>query len=1195
MAEPWDNLNDFIHGIFGGGNKPAPAPVPTVPTAPTTSSFEYGSTSGSNGTNTSYLADLPLFEEIPSRAIAEQAMYGADRALHIWRKRLVNETNKAAGSTLSEFDYLGPGGLDRRYDPDSEYAGSDGTVYMYAGKPITKDEYDERAPQIAKAEATAKNKPKSEMYLAATAAISELESYKNTIKNNLSQYPEDPKDEKPTGGTKGDPYKITPQQFLAGLAMQESSSGPLAGGGGYVPSWASAPLTQGFGPTDEVRDGSYTDPETGEYYPHFNKGYDFGLPEGTPIDAAAGGVVVSANRAGDGWGVSVKIRDAEGNIHNYGHLKGINVAQGQTVKPGDIIGFSGNTADPLPDGTVTSTGPHLSYDVWKESSGKFFEPKKFVAGGGDAGGGYDKVNETTGAYGRYQFLPQYWDWYASTAGYPGADIKDPAMQEAVALYHVTRLLNQYDDPRKVAAIWYMGETNFLNSTPESLAAPQNGGPSVMDYVDGVMGYVANAAKLRNEGIMAPDGTYISVGSGSSGSGGSIYDPLKAKQDKEDRDYELWKRQLGFETSRATEVDRRYDDISGRMDDYLTQTGKANDLWADVANALGNEAKLKELNQSIQDDAIATAANVNAAVNAGKLGYRDALAGPIWSNSLGPIQKELEAVRAALQTAPPGFTDSILATIPKSVPMPYEVTEPLNLPGYTGEYWGTKRYAVGTIPRYANGTPQKPTWREEPDIALYNSGGTLSPQRLAQLRAWGFIDQGTPTTGGTGTAPTPPPGAGTTYKPGYVPRNATLPPDLRVPDDGEWLDAATAKAIMMISSGNAQFAQAWGLGDLAPYAGMPASNFDGGLRVMIQNAVLAHKDDPASVALFGTFPNNPTVWVPDPNAPPAAANPGGAANTRTSGTGFQGNPGQAATYGGVYSGGMDPYDSARIALEKEQLALQKEIARAQQKLDQDRFALEQQQFGSQQEYQAAQIRWNDAKAALDEKNFLLQQTQAQLQERIFEDSVRRYEIETGMARERLDLDKIRQESDMEYQAAQLELARQAGALSQAEYEEKKRQFELTFNYQKEKDQKALDIERAKTTVEYLSNPKDVMRQQFWYASQADPVGTAYDLFTGEDRGQKTYTQAYNEDAEGFMEAMKPYKQYASGSNDNFVHDIAAILGDSAKSNKATGFEEVIVNPTGAPFMVLSNEMSKALGFVPTKGKKFGNHVREGRAS
>jgi murein DD-endopeptidase MepM/ murein hydrolase activator NlpD len=1172
-----------------------------------------------------------------TRTEAYAILDGIARTLPIWEQRLSGEVYAATGQALIPKPW---------YDEEeNDYYAQRSDKEL--GKTIEEDKYYELEEQYKAQEAASTKRVQSDMELMALKAIADLKSYQAEIEDVESRWPEDPKPKTPTGGTQGAPYKITPQQFLAGLAMQETSSGPLAGGGGYVPSWASGKytLTQGFGPTDEQLDSSYTD-ENGVTHPNFNLGYDYGIPENTPIDAATGGTVIAVDRMGSkSWGTAVKIRDAEGNIHNYGHLNEANVKPGDVVSAGDIIALSGNTG--------ASTGPHLSYDV-KKPDGFYFEPTKFVSGaGGDAGGGYDRENETTGAYGRYQFLPQYWDWYATQAGYPGADIKDPEAQEAVALWHVTDLLNRYGDPRDVAAIWYMGERGFLNSTPESRAASQNGGPSVTDYADSVFNFVAQAAKLREEGIMAPDGTYIAIGGSSgSGSGGSgAYDPLKAKQDAEDRKHTLWERELGREESRAGEVDRRYGDVSQRMKDYLTVAGDSNGLLADVAAALGNEAKLAEMNQGIQDDAIATSANVNAAVKAGKLDYRDAMAGPIWSNSLGSIQKELEAVRAALQTAPPGFADSILATIPKSVPMPYNITDVLDLPDYEGEYWGnpsTKRYGLGTIPRFANGT-QQPTWREEPDIALYNSGGTLSPQRLAQLRAWGFIDQGTTGTGTTTTVPAPPPGAGTSYKQGYIPLNATLPPDFRTWDNGEWLDAATEKAIAMISAGNSSFATAWGLGDLTPFHGQPASTF-GAIVNGLRARLLENKDAPAVVATFGKFPNVDTVWVPDPANPATStkATPGGQAQGYGGSSGNIGIQTQTAQYGGTYGGGMDAYDSARIALEKEQLALQREIAKSQMQLDQDRFALEQQQFGSQQEYQAAQIRWNDAKAALDEKNFLLQQTQSALQEKIFEDSIRRYEIETGMAREQLDMSKIRQEADLVYQSAQLELARQSGALNQAEYEERKRQFdlnygaqmsdyeerkrqfdlqfgqsqaehdervrqfqlqyglsqaeaeervrqfELTFNYQKEKDQKQLDIERAKTTVEYLSNPKDAVRSQFWYASQADPVGTAYDLFTGEDRGQKTYGQAYEEDANLFMESMKPYNQYATGSDD-FVRDVAAILGDSAKSNKATGFEEVLYNPTGAPIMVLNNEQSKALGFVPNKGKQFGAHVREGRAS
>ena len=39
----------------------------------------------------------------------------------------------------------------------------------------------------------------------------------------------------------------------------------------------------------------------------------------------------------------------------YGHLSRLNVAEGQTVHKGDVIGFVGSTG--------RSTGPHLHYEV----------------------------------------------------------------------------------------------------------------------------------------------------------------------------------------------------------------------------------------------------------------------------------------------------------------------------------------------------------------------------------------------------------------------------------------------------------------------------------------------------------------------------------------------------------------------------------------------------------------------------------------------------------------------------------------------------------------------------------------------------------------------------------------------------------------------------------------------------------------
>ena len=132
-------------------------------------------------------------------------------------------------------------------------------------------------------------------------------------------------------------------------------------------SFAKYAITQGFGETDEPLDS----PLVAGGQP-FNKGLDFGMPIGTLVDAAAGGTVESVGNLGDGWGVSIKIRDTDGYLHNYGHLSAVNVRQGQKVSAGAFIAKSGNTGK--------STGPHLSYDV-QTAGGDWIDPTSFVQSG----------------------------------------------------------------------------------------------------------------------------------------------------------------------------------------------------------------------------------------------------------------------------------------------------------------------------------------------------------------------------------------------------------------------------------------------------------------------------------------------------------------------------------------------------------------------------------------------------------------------------------------------------------------------------------------------------------------------------------------------------------------------------------------------------------------------------------------------
>jgi murein DD-endopeptidase MepM/ murein hydrolase activator NlpD len=88
--------------------------------------------------------------------------------------------------------------------------------------------------------------------------------------------------------------------------------------------------------------------------PDFHTGIDFGVPEGTPVHAAAAGVVSFAGRQG-GYGILVVIEHAGGFSTYYAHLSKALVEVGQFVEQGQIIALSGNTG--------LSTGPHLHFEI----------------------------------------------------------------------------------------------------------------------------------------------------------------------------------------------------------------------------------------------------------------------------------------------------------------------------------------------------------------------------------------------------------------------------------------------------------------------------------------------------------------------------------------------------------------------------------------------------------------------------------------------------------------------------------------------------------------------------------------------------------------------------------------------------------------------------------------------------------------
>jgi len=88
-----------------------------------------------------------------------------------------------------------------------------------------------------------------------------------------------------------------------------------------------------------------------------HRGVDVAGPVGTPIVAAAPGVVESAGWNSGGFGNLVEIRHPDGSMTRYAHNNRLNVSAGQSVRQGQQIAEMGSTG--------YSTGPHLHFEVHK--------------------------------------------------------------------------------------------------------------------------------------------------------------------------------------------------------------------------------------------------------------------------------------------------------------------------------------------------------------------------------------------------------------------------------------------------------------------------------------------------------------------------------------------------------------------------------------------------------------------------------------------------------------------------------------------------------------------------------------------------------------------------------------------------------------------------------------------------------------
>lgn len=122
---------------------------------------------------------------------------------------------------------------------------------------------------------------------------------------------------------------------------------------------ASLPLTGGtissrYGSRESIRD-------------HAHGGLDIAASYGTPIKAAADGVVKTAGVSG-GYGNLVVIDHGNGVETYYGHCSKINVTVGTKVNAGDVIANVGSTGN--------STGNHLHFEI--RINGVSVNPQKYI-------------------------------------------------------------------------------------------------------------------------------------------------------------------------------------------------------------------------------------------------------------------------------------------------------------------------------------------------------------------------------------------------------------------------------------------------------------------------------------------------------------------------------------------------------------------------------------------------------------------------------------------------------------------------------------------------------------------------------------------------------------------------------------------------------------------------------------------------
>lgn len=150
--------------------------------------------------------------------------------------------------------------------------------------------------------------------------------------------------------------RIGQELFIPGLDAVRASRYRLVGPDGRLRAAFDRPVS-----------GGWISSRFGRRWGRLHAGVDIAVPTGTPVRAAAAGIVTYSGAKG-GYGLLVTIDHGHSVETRYGHNSRLVVRVGQRVSRGQVIAYSGNTG--------RSTGPHLHFEI--RLRGKPYDPLKYI-------------------------------------------------------------------------------------------------------------------------------------------------------------------------------------------------------------------------------------------------------------------------------------------------------------------------------------------------------------------------------------------------------------------------------------------------------------------------------------------------------------------------------------------------------------------------------------------------------------------------------------------------------------------------------------------------------------------------------------------------------------------------------------------------------------------------------------------------